>query len=98
MKKGIFMRKKIFVLLVIISIIVLTILFINNKSIHISKKMLQEENNMESVWDFKQNLNIGWNLGMSLSVNIKYLQLKLYIEDILILNDNYFLLHKTCDK
>jgi hypothetical protein len=98
MKKGIVMKRKIFILLVIISIIVLTILFINNKSIHISKKMLQEESNMESAWDFKENLNIGWNLGMSLSANIKYPQLKLYIEDILILNDNYFLLHKTCDK
>ena len=72
------MKKKIFVLLVIISIIVLTILFINNKSIHISKKMLQEENNMESAWDFKENLNIGWNLGMSLSANIKYPELIKY--------------------
>ena len=72
------MKKKIFVLLVIISIIVLTILFINNKSIHISKKMLQEENNMESAWDFKENLNIGWNLGMSLSANIQYPELIKY--------------------
>ena len=78
MKKGIVMKKKIFVLLVIISIIVLTILFINNKSIYISKKMLQEENNMESAWDFKENLNIGWNLGMSLSANIKYQELIKY--------------------
>ena len=56
----------------------LTILFINNKSIHVSKKMLQEENNMESAWDFKENLNIGWNLGMSLSANIKYQELIKY--------------------
>ena len=72
------MKKKIFILLTLICIVLSTILFVKNKSIHISKKMLQEENNMESAWDFKENLNIGWNLGMSLSANIKYPELIKY--------------------
>lgn len=89
------MKKKIYILLTLICIILSTILFVKNKSIHISKKMLKEENNMESVWDFKENLNIGWNLGMSLSANIPYPNLIKYK---IVINDNESdIMNTSCD-
>lgn len=66
-------------------IFILTILFccciyINkiNSQIKITEEMLEEETEMESAWDFYQNLNIGWNLGMSFSANIKYKEIIKY--------------------
>lgn len=50
----------------------------DKKTITVNKQMLMEENHMESAWDFNQNLNIGWNLGMSLSANINYPKLITY--------------------
>ena len=67
------MKKKISVTVLLVSLITICLFIIlSKKSISISKEMLKEENHMESAWDFNQNLNIGWNLGMSLSANIKY--------------------------
>ena len=67
------MKKKISVIVLLVSLITICLFIIlSKKSITINKEMLKEENHMESAWDFNQNLNIGWNLGMSLSANIKY--------------------------
>ena len=78
--------KKRYFLFLIISLLLLNGLFIccfilRDKSIRITDEMLEEETDMESAWDFKQNLNIGWNLGMSFSSNIKYPEIiKYYVE------------------
>lgn len=82
------MKKKIsIIVLLILSITFITLFVIVKKTITVNKNMLSEENHMESAWDFKQNLNIGWNLGMSLSTNIKYSQLITYS---VIINDEKF--------
>lgn len=85
MKKKIFTTAIFIVLLIILLFISITIF--QDKSIHISKEMKEEEGTIESAWDFQENLKIGWNLGMSLSANIPYpkiIKYKLIIED----NDN----------
>ena len=67
------MKKKVFFIILFIVLFTMIILFFfNKKPITVNKQMLKEENHMESAWDFNQNLNIGWNLGMSLSANINY--------------------------
>jgi hypothetical protein len=73
------MKKK--VSIIILFILVFTVIiffFMDKKPITVNKQMLMEENHMESAWDFNQNLNIGWNLGMSLSANIKYSEIITY--------------------
>ena len=73
------MKKK--VSIIILFILVFTIIiffFIGKKPITVNKQMLMEENHMESAWDFNQNLNIGWNLGMSLSASINYPEIITY--------------------
>ncbi len=68
-------------LFVFISCIVICSFAFRDRSIQITDEMLVEETEMESAWDFKQNLNIGWNLGMSFSSNIKYPEIiKYYVE------------------
>lgn len=73
------MKKKVTIIILFILLFTIFIFFfINRKPITINKQMLMEENHMESAWDFSQNLNIGWNLGMSLSANIKYPEIITY--------------------
>lgn len=73
------MKKKVsMVILFILFLSIVVFLFFLQKPITINKKMLSEENHMESAWDFNQNLNIGWNLGMSLSANINYPEIITY--------------------
>ena len=73
------MKKKVsmVILLILLVTIILFVIFVK-KPISINEKMLAEENHMESAWDFNQNLNIGWNLGMSLSANINYPEIITY--------------------
>ena len=66
---------KIKILIVTCLIIVISLfglIIINNKSIYVTKQMYFENGEIESAWDFKKNLKIGWNLGMSFSANINY--------------------------
>lgn len=72
------MKKKIIIL--ILSIVFCCSIYLNrlNSPIKITEEMLEEETEMESAWDFYQNLNIGWNLGMSFSANIKYKEIIKY--------------------
>lgn len=82
------MKKKVFfVILFILFFTIIIFYFIDNKPININKKMLSEENYMESAWDFNQNLNIGWNLGMSLSANIQYPEVITY--NVIVNNQNF---------
>ena len=71
-------RKVSIIILFILVFTVIIFFFMDKKPITVNKQMLMEENHMESAWDFKQNLNIGWNLGMSLSANIKYSEIITY--------------------
>lgn len=70
------MKKRYFIIFIILlflsTCMLIGSLIFRDKSIKIIDEMLEEETDMESAWDFKQNLNIGWNLGMSLSANINY--------------------------
>ena len=66
---------KIKVLIVTCLLIVISLsglIIINNKSIYVTKQMYFENGEIESAWDFKKNLKIGWNLGMSFAANINY--------------------------
>lgn len=73
------MKKKVsMVILFILFLSIIVFFIIVKKPITINEKMLSEENHMESAWDFSQNLNIGWNLGMSLSANINYPEIITY--------------------
>lgn len=73
------MKKKVSIIILFILLFTIIILyFLNNKPITVNKQMLKEENHMESAWDFSRNLNIGWNLGMSLSASINYPELISY--------------------
>lgn len=79
------MKKKLLITFILgITIIFIYIILIQNRKIYITNEMKAEEGTIESAWDFKENLKIGWNLGMSLSANIPYpknIKYKLILED-----------------
>ena len=79
------MKKKLLITFILgITIIFIYIILIQDRKIYITNEMKAEEGTIESAWDFKENLKIGWNLGMSLSANIPYpknIKYKLILED-----------------
>lgn len=79
------MKKKLLITFILsISLIFIYIILIQDRKLYITSKMRSEEGTIESAWDFKENLKIGWNLGMSLSANIPYpkiIKYKLILEE-----------------